>query len=78
MLEEVKTTYGVDSFKFDAGELNYIYNIEDYTLSKLPHNDLGFYTKKYVECVSRLGAIIQQHVFRLFDFGFLITNSKLT
>jgi len=59
MLEEVKTTYGVDSFKFDAGELNYIYNIEDYTLSKLPHNDLGFYTKKYVECVSRFGNQIE-------------------
>lgn len=58
-LDDVRKTYGVDSFKFDAGELNYIYGIDNYELDVYPSNDPGYYTQKYVECVARFGYQIE-------------------
>ena len=53
MLEQVKADYGVESYKFDAGELNYIYTINSYQYHDYVVNDPGWYTQKYVECCAR-------------------------
>ena len=49
LLENVKSTYGVDSFKFDAGEINYVTAVPDFqTFTDL--QNVGVYTQKYAEC----------------------------
>ena len=51
-LESLKSTYGVDSFKFDAGEINYITVIPEFR-TDLEMQNLGTYTQKYGECAFR-------------------------
>ena len=55
-LEDMRETYGVDSFKFDAGEVSYLpYSYAPMTGWENPCS----YTKFYVEAVSRLGDMIE-------------------
>nr|XP_018667420.1 myogenesis-regulating glycosidase-like [Ciona intestinalis] len=58
LLEKVRSTYGVDSFKFDAGEINYITAVTDYRTHETLDN-LGSYTQYYSECAARLGTQIE-------------------
>lgn len=57
-LETFRKSTGVDSFKFDAGEINYVTKIKDYETKKFLRN-LGDYTKDYGECARRLGKLIE-------------------
>jgi len=52
LLENVRSTYGIDSFKFDAGEVNYVTSIPFYKTHKEMDN-VGYYTQFYAECASR-------------------------
>lgn len=55
-LKKMKDTYGVDSFKFDAGEMTYLPPSYK-TLGTLENS--GLFTKLYVDAVSRLGTMIE-------------------
>uniref|UniRef100_H2YWD7 Glycoside hydrolase family 31 N-terminal domain-containing protein n=1 Tax=Ciona savignyi TaxID=51511 RepID=H2YWD7_CIOSA len=57
-LENVRKTYGVDSFKFDAGEINYVTAVPNFETS-MKLDNLGYYTQYYSECAARLGNQIE-------------------
>nr|XP_039252617.1 myogenesis-regulating glycosidase-like [Styela clava] len=57
-LEKVRQRYGVDSFKFDAGEINYLTSIPDYQTHEFLKNP-GTYTTDYAACAHRLGDQIE-------------------
>jgi len=52
----MKRDYGVDSFKFDAGEVTYVPSFHRHVLTWV---DATRYTTKYVEAVSKLGPMIE-------------------
>lgn len=52
ILKKVQSDYGVDSFKFDAGEINYVTGVPNYQLHENVAN-LGRYTQYYAECAAR-------------------------
>ena len=52
LLDDVRTRYGVDSFKFDAGEINYVTVVPNFELFT-PMQNLGYYTRHYAECAFR-------------------------
>ena len=55
-LQEMRETYGIDSFKFDAGEVSYL----PYSYAPMADwEDPSSYTRLYVEAVSRLGDMIE-------------------
>ncbi|CAK8688185.1 myogenesis-regulating glycosidase-like [Clavelina lepadiformis] len=58
LLDDVRTRYGVDSFKFDAGEINYVTVVPNFELFT-PMQNLGYYTRHYAECAFRLGYQIE-------------------
>jgi alpha-glucosidase (family GH31 glycosyl hydrolase) len=55
-LVKMKDEYGVDSFKFDAGEVTYLPPVHEYSGK---WSDPTVYTTKYVEAVSKLGSMIE-------------------
>ena len=55
-LEEMKSEYGIDSFKFDAGEITYLPPF--YTTNNYIKNP-GHFTRLYIDMVSRLGKIVE-------------------
>lgn len=57
-LQNIRTSVGVDSFKFDAGEVNYVSKISGYQTETFLRN-LGDYTLEYNECSHRLGNLIE-------------------
>lgn len=56
-LEKMKEKYGIDSFKFDAGEVTYLPS--SHQVSKEWQNESSTYTTRYVDAVSRLGPMIE-------------------
>jgi len=59
----MKRDYGVDSFKFDAGEVTYVPSFHRHVLTWV---DATRYTTKYVEAVSKLGPMIEVRANYLF------------
>ena len=59
-LNRMKEVYGIDSFKFDAGETNYVPTQCD---PKVPWEDSTQYATKYVEAVSQMGSMIEASIF---------------
>jgi len=62
-LRRLQTEFGVDSFKFDAGEVNWL----PYW-SKLEGDETfgpNIYSTKYVEAVAPLGGLIETRVGRM-------------
>ncbi|XP_045209932.2 myogenesis-regulating glycosidase-like [Mercenaria mercenaria] len=55
-LVRMKEEYGVDSFKFDAGEVTYLPPFHEYSDT---WSDQTLYTTKYVAAVSKLGPMIE-------------------
>uniref|UniRef100_S4R6M3 Uncharacterized protein n=1 Tax=Petromyzon marinus TaxID=7757 RepID=S4R6M3_PETMA len=55
-LEHVRTTYGIDSFKFDAGEINYL---PPRFVTRAPMVNPGIYTKLYAETAARFGGQVE-------------------
>ncbi|XP_061408934.1 myogenesis-regulating glycosidase-like [Lethenteron reissneri] len=55
-LEHVRTTYGIDSFKFDAGEINYL---PPRFVTLAPMVNPGIYTKLYAETAARFGGQVE-------------------
>ncbi|KAK3087847.1 hypothetical protein FSP39_011435 [Pinctada imbricata] len=55
-LQEMKGEYGLDTFKFDAGEMTFLPSSYKPTL---PLANPGFFTTQYVDTVSRLGDAIE-------------------
>ncbi|XP_052801466.1 myogenesis-regulating glycosidase-like [Mya arenaria] len=55
-LEQMKRKYGVDSFKFDAGEVTYVPAFQRHMWA---WPDPTRYTTKYVQAVARLGHMIE-------------------
>ena len=55
-LVKMKADYGVDSFKFDAGEVTYLPPTHEYSRIWSDHS---VYTTKYVKAVSKLGSMIE-------------------
>ena len=70
-LEEMKSSYGVDSFKFDAGELTFVPEEHEY-LTKW--TDPTMYTTKYVKAVSRMGPMIEVRTY----ISVHVTSSSFT
>lgn len=52
ILEKTREKYGVDSFKFDAGEINYLTAITDFQTHEEIVN-IGKFTSDYAECAYR-------------------------
>lgn len=59
-LERLKSEYGIDSFKFDAGEVNWL----SYSRSLEGDQNLSpnSYTTKYVEAVAKFGGLVEVRV----------------
>lgn len=55
-LKRMKEEYGIDSFKFDAGEVTYLPAFHEYSST---WTDPSEYTTKYVAAVSKLGPMIE-------------------
>ncbi|KAL3847851.1 hypothetical protein ACJMK2_018742 [Sinanodonta woodiana] len=55
-LNKMKEVYGVDSFKFDAGEVSFLPSTY---MPKIPWINPGTYARKYVEAVSTMGSMIE-------------------
>ena len=55
-LNEMKSEYMIESFKFDAGEMTFLPSSYKTTL---PLGNPGFFTTQYVDTVSRLGGAIE-------------------
>lgn len=58
-LERLRSEVGIDSFKFDAGEIDrmpYIFRLNNSVPTELEPN---FYTKAYVEAVSSFGGMVE-------------------
>lgn len=55
-LRKMKENYGIDSFKFDAGEVTYLPPVHEYSFK---WQDQSIYTTKYVAAVSKLGPMIE-------------------
>ena len=51
-MSKVKEDFGVDAFKFDAGEINYVINIPNFKTHEVL-NHPGKYTQYYAECAAR-------------------------
>lgn len=49
LLQNVRSTYGVDSYKFDAGEINYV-TVTPQFETHMEMENLGTFTQKYAEC----------------------------
>ncbi|XP_035704784.1 myogenesis-regulating glycosidase, partial [Folsomia candida] len=62
-LERLRTEYGIDSFKFDAGEVNWL----PYSRSLEGNQDLApnTYTTKYIEAIAPFGGLVEARVGRL-------------
>merc|ERR1712136_31403 len=58
LLSKVKEDFGVDAFKFDAGEINYVINIPNFKTHEVL-NHPGKYTQYYAECAARFGGQIE-------------------
>ncbi|CAB0012512.1 unnamed protein product, partial [Nesidiocoris tenuis] len=52
-LRKLQEDYGVDGFKFDAGEISYVYDLNQHFKIDVPN----MYTKKYVEMAAKFGPI---------------------
>lgn len=50
-LRKLQEDYGVDGFKFDAGEISYVYDLNQHFKIDVPN----MYTKKYVEMAAKFG-----------------------
>lgn len=55
-LEKMRTDYGVDSFKFDAGEVNFVPPVHEHLTN---WTEPTVYTTKYVAAVSKMGPMIE-------------------
>jgi alpha-glucosidase (family GH31 glycosyl hydrolase) len=59
-LERLRREIGVDSFKFDAGEIDRMPYLFSLNSSSAPAEfDPNFYTKAYVQSVSSFGAMVE-------------------
>lgn len=67
-LERLRTEYGIDSFKFDAGEVNWL----PYSRSLEGNQDLApnTYTTKYIEAIAPFGGLVEARVGRLSQVKF--------
>ncbi|CAG7835114.1 unnamed protein product [Allacma fusca] len=62
-LERLQTLYGIDSYKFDAGEFNWLPHAHQ--LKGDSYLDPGLATTKYVEAVAKFGNLIEVRAARL-------------
>ena len=63
-LEELRSNYGIDSFKFDAGESNWLPSSIKLEDSIPRHLWPAAFTKSYVETVANFGPMIEVRVGR--------------
>lgn len=59
-LKAFRTTYGFDSFNFDAGEVNYL--PIGYELASIPYSNPAYYSYDYVTMASTFGQMVKVRV----------------
>lgn len=67
-LERLRTEYGIDSFKFDAGEVTWL----SHSRGLEGNQELApnMYTTKYIEAIAPFGGLVEARVGRLTQVSF--------